>query len=324
RSRSGIGTNAMSAMPEERKFICRARAGTDRAVTTLPFRINLLVLLVLENQYQSNRHTVKGETMGKRIGLCLILGMALVMLSGCEMPFGRYRPTPLKKMKKPDPVESYQQLEALFRKYGGHLAGPEDKTVKWKDTQLYRIYEFKHHTVAIFPFNWNEQCFDMFLIAGHLKKYDNLLEDIGFTYGYDEELSCVYFSNETFNLNQFPSSWHIGFGKAFLMMGEPLIDKIKRSSRIEGIKRKIIKKNPDKAVAMSYECINVYSNPEIDISIRAFDGKAFWMQFSVRSVPRLFDYSICHYSLKVIAAGEFKIPVEKPVKSTAVIPDDKK
>jgi len=135
------------------------------------------------SQVSLPRETIVG------FGTLAVCALAVLLQPGCEKGTPKRPPDP-GKYRLPEEVpftprsaeEDLKSLATLAEKYNGKLWTDEDKTVKWYDTRLYRLYEFRHHTVVVFPHNWDEMKFDIDLIAGHIRDKRDLSGTLDYRY----------------------------------------------------------------------------------------------------------------------------------------------
>jgi hypothetical protein len=240
----------------------------------------------------------------------LILGM--IFLSSCYIYYpGRYAPPKLEKGRKRSPEEDFVKLTALFKKYNGKLFSKNDSVVKWKDTKIYRIYEFKHHSIAVFPYNWNEKCFDMYIFSGHLKKYDNMLKDIYFTC-YPEGKKGVYYINETMNFdNVFP---RVGLKNFKLGMPKNIAREREAKKLFATYKRQGYSDLKAKRAAERPPVLNnslESSTDDLYYMIEFVDNKIVWMHFNAPGTPMISHMGLgVKEKLGVLEEGEFKLPIK--------------
>lgn len=96
-----------------------------------------------------------------------LLGVILTLvMAGCVT--NKYALPKLVNGPVPDPASDLAALQKLFAQHQGSLYGPGEHQVTWKDTQLFRLYEFSHHTVVVFPYHWTAQNCNLILFAGHI------------------------------------------------------------------------------------------------------------------------------------------------------------
>ena len=119
-----------------------------------------------------------------RAGICV--AVLCLAVGGCVGNFFMRQPWELQRVKDTDPAADFMRLRGVFARWGGNLTAADDDIVRWKDTQTFRLYEFKHHSVAVFPHNWNANCLDMYLINGHVRKLEHS-DDLMFGYRYSME-----------------------------------------------------------------------------------------------------------------------------------------
>lgn len=153
----------------------------------------------------------------KLVSLALVM---LVLSTSCIAPFGgRYTNPPLIEVIRRSPEEDFSRLEALFKREGGNLITTNDVVVKWKDTCLCRLFEFRDHSVMVFPFDWNEHCYDIFLYSGHSRQYDDI-SLITWPSSRPSRMFSHYYVNTMVRLSSNIScSSHIGLRGHFLGMG---------------------------------------------------------------------------------------------------------
>lgn len=103
-------------------------------------------------------------------------GLLLVASAGCRQlgldqhPFGRYGRPELVPVTEPrEPVADFVQLNELARGLDLRLFDEHEDAVHWRDMQLFRVYEFSHYSVLIFPMNWNAGRFEITIVAGKLR-----------------------------------------------------------------------------------------------------------------------------------------------------------
>ena len=246
------------------------------------------------------------------IGVIAFIG--LFMLS-C---MGRYTAPKLVKGGKPTPKEDYLKLKTFFENKGGRLEAADDTIVKWKDTKIYRIYEFKHHTVAIFPFNWNEKQFDMYIFAGHLKKYDDLLNDISLKFRYSDLYKTGYHINDSITLDKNLFPYKVGIKYFFL--GSSINNVLEQSQRlykigscrfISGFTRLMpIDFHKEKGKTYKIPVAAQISFNNYQANLEFIDNKLVWMEFITPRMPMIAHYGLANNEkLGVVAQGEFKLPV---------------
>ena len=240
----------------------------------------------------------------------LFVGFVFVVTSCAEWP-GKYAPPKLVKMPKPNPLDDFIKLRELFKTLGGNLVTQDDVIVRWKDTDIFRMFEFKHHTVVVFPYNWTSKKFDLILFAGHIKNYGNIFDSIYYKYKPNHETK-IYFYNETMNLN--PVEVHINeVGIGGFYFGEDRNNIIIKQSRL--IEANWSREEQQKKLQL--ECLTSQSNHawgsnnDIDFRLLFESGKISYINFYPRGVPQLNGYSIKEPKMPVLAEGEFAIPSQK-------------
>jgi hypothetical protein len=108
------------------------------------------------------------------------LTLLLVTFAGLSC-VGRYSPPQLVPVVKPDPQQDFARLQKQFAAMGGKLVCSDDDVATWKDTNMFRIFELKHDTVVIFPYNWGTAVYNIIIFAGRIRPdlnpYDAILFD---------------------------------------------------------------------------------------------------------------------------------------------------
>jgi len=288
----------------------------------------------------------KGQAMRLLIPLsCFAVG-CFFLVNGCSWtsgPWRSYAPAPLtKRVEKRTPVEDFVRLRKLFKAHGGDLISRDDKVVKWKDSRIFRMFEFKHHTVIIFPYNWidgkrSEERFALHMFAGHAKDYSNLYTAFGYDLDpYDPESGKGdRYRNTRMNIDvTAPALQEVGF-EGF-RLGEPksdAIDEQLRHLREEcgmqvRVKRSKISEDYRYVVDLDEsgkECGSVASwddqtmngwrwklgSEALNFDFWHEDGRLSYMHFFTVKCPLLGDYSIYNPVLPVLEQGEFEIPAEE-------------
>jgi len=255
--------------------------------------------------------------MKKILSISFVFAICSIFMASCYIYYpGRYAPPKLETAKKPDPVEDYLKLKALFEKYDGKLAADDDTVVKWKDCEYYRLFEFKNHSVAIFPYNWDEEHFDLYIFAGHLKKYDNMLDDIYFTH-HSERKEPPFYANETMNLDSDVckkisfDNFSLGFSQnecidiAVIKLKESFehmdISAAEMNERLDYYTKNLWPAMHDRLTGISNE---------LSFQFHSINNKLVWMHFYTKGMPFIAHYSLGNRGkVAVVAEGEFKIPI---------------
>jgi hypothetical protein len=106
----------------------------------------------------------------------MIAVVSVLFTAGCRQlgldqhPFGRYGRPELVPVTEPrEPVADFIQLNELARSLDLRLFDEHEDAVHWRDMQLFRVYEFSHYSVLIFPMNWNAGRFEITIVAGKLR-----------------------------------------------------------------------------------------------------------------------------------------------------------
>lgn len=73
--------------------------------------------------------------------------------------------------------DDLEMLTYYFRDNNGLLYCNKDDTVKFYNTHVYRIYEFKYHTVVVFPVEWTQETLDVSIFAGHFSDLSSICEN---------------------------------------------------------------------------------------------------------------------------------------------------
>jgi hypothetical protein len=237
---------------------------------------------------------------------CIIFTLVLLLLS-CDNSSVDYAPPQLIKGEKPTPTEDLSHLKKLFKRFDGNLLSEDDVMVRWKDTKMFRMFEFKHHTIVVFPYNWDLKGFNLIIFAGRVLNYNNLFESIRYKYKPNYKAGTDYFNNSiVFNLKD-SSIRKIGFEGFYFGDSRKVILK-KQMPRIE---RRWNNDKPQKELRVSsLTAANDHVWGRADKSkfdIHFQNDRVVYMNFWIEGFPQLGGYSIEDPFLPVIDQGEFKI-----------------
>lgn len=127
---------------------------------------------------------------------------------------------------KRSPAEDLRRLQALFVARGGQLTTRDDTRVVWRDTAAFRVYEFTHHTVVLGTYDWQDDAFEVIIIAGHLPTSGDLFEAVL----YDYDAANVRYENAhiKFSLDQ-PAIEDVSF--LGFHLGQPRADVIEAHTK---------------------------------------------------------------------------------------------
>ena len=231
----------------------------------------------------------------------------------------KYGPPAFIEEKLSDPQDDYRNLKELFQEHHGNMTLPGDRIVKWKDTKYFRLFEFKHHSIVIFPHNWNRERYNLYIFAGHVKNYDNLLKGIFFTCKTNDQ--GVYYVNETMMLDPDIIKYgKISFDGFFL--GEQKGETYINAKRLLKMYYNTAESLPEKDRAEQFDYFANKCWPEFlkDNTLSGFsdynhfllkfiNDKNVWMQFRSEGCANLGSLSIFNRKkLKILDQGSFKIP----------------
>lgn len=303
----------------------------------------------LEQDQGNNEQNWKGLRMVRNILvlLCVMAGgpVLFVLGGGCSWtsgPWPSYAPASLtEKIKKQEPVDDFVRLRKLFKDHGGDLVSRDDKVVKWKDTRMFRMFEFKHHTVVIFPYNWldgsrKDERFDLHMFAGHVKDYTNLYTAFGYSFDPPDPRTGkgARYYNTKMDLDVgAPAVQDVGFeGFSLGELKSNLIEKQVGYLRERGM-RVQVKAGPGKQeyedgyVASLDAAGNVVGSltwwddnrmcgwcgdtGTLHFEFWFEDGKLSYAHFFTEKCPLLWDYGILKPVLPVLEEGEFEIPTDE-------------
>lgn len=246
--------------------------------------------------------------MVDRIVRCFILAVvASVSLSCAYHPFGRFAPPRLVQGSKPDPVEDYTRLRELFRKNGGDLVTAEDQTVTWKDTSMFRMFEFKHHTVVIFPYNWTPERYNVIIVAGHINPEVNPFDALNYKTEY-QPTTRRWIEGVNWDLDEAVRRVSfLGF-----QLSQP------QGEVIDSQTRYILRTNPDQN---DIDCLTGFGElslgkrDDVHFEILYEGGKVAHMSFNPakpRRAVTLGEYALASPVTPVEAQGQFPIPARNP------------
>jgi len=219
-----------------------------------------------------------------------------------------YAPPPLVHHEggKPDPQEDFVALCKFAEAHGGRLVTADDEVVKWRDTYLFRMFELKHHTVVIFPYDWTEDRFDLIVFAGHVKDYKNAFASVFYKL-HDEER---YYYNDTMAIDLSPPAvgdvsfegFHLGESGQDLALREWEYKRRTSSdeSHINACVRGALVR-PGRIDA---------NRGELYFGIHFEDGRVSYMNWYHKATPQLGGYKIDEPVTPVRAEGEFDVPEE--------------
>jgi hypothetical protein len=103
---------------------------------------------------------------------------------------GRYSTPQLVPVVKPDPAQDFARLRQQFVEMGGELICPDDDVVAWKETSMFRIFELKHHTIVIVPYNWGTAVYNIIIFAARIKPGLDPYEAIQFDFKSGPDARC--------------------------------------------------------------------------------------------------------------------------------------
>jgi hypothetical protein len=221
-----------------------------------------------------------------------------------------YSPVSLVKGEKPDPIKDLNKLKKMFNSFDGNLISNNDKVVRWKDTKMFRMFEFERHTVVIFPYNWGFSGFDLIIFSGRVKDYNNLFKSIRYKYKPSTQLKTDYFNDTmVFDISN-PYISEIGFEGFYF--GDSL-ETVKKK-QIPRIERRWSKNSDQKKLRMSFLTAakdHVWGTADRS-KFRLFfkNGQVVYMHFWIEGFPQLGGYSIDKPVLPVIEQGKFDISKE--------------
>jgi hypothetical protein len=217
---------------------------------------------------------------------------------------GRFIPKQKFKGEKPDPYKDFLNLNKLFHENNGMLYSSDEKKVKWIDTEMFRMFEFKNHTVVIFPYDWKKKNFDLLLFQGHVKNYENLYESIKLKHRTNDK-DKVFYQNENMYFNNFGIG-KIGFDN--LTFGETKSDVRKKIVPI------INKKWNDREQREIRLELLTFAKTHMNGSTMKFQfflyfekDRLSYMNFRTENVTKLGSYSIGHPKLTIVGRGEFDL-----------------
>lgn len=112
-----------------------------------------------------------------RLHTSLLFCVASLLVAGCRHWPGypdRSLP-PLEQLgERTDPETEFYRLQRLLAETGHSLYASGDTNVRWIDAQYFRVYEFAHHTVLIFPYDWTSDYLELVFVAGTLRDHEGL------------------------------------------------------------------------------------------------------------------------------------------------------
>jgi hypothetical protein len=238
---------------------------------------------------------------------CFSISISIFVIISCDNNPHSYAPIKLVKGKKTNPIEDFDNLNRLFFKSNGNLTSSNDEIVRWKDTKMFRLFELDHHTVVIFPYNWDRDGFDLIFFAGHVINYDNLFNSIRFRYRPNSEEGTDYINNTMiFNLSD-PSIKSIRFeGFNF---GDSLDTVKKKQIPIIEKRWKNNKEQKDLRVSFLTAAKDHVWGKAVRSKFRLYfhNNQVVYMHFWKEGFPQLGGYSIDKPVLPVIEQGEFDI-----------------
>lgn len=220
------------------------------------------------------------------------------------------------RAQRPDPGVDFKRLHEHFRKRGGSLVSRDDALVKWKDTALFRMFEFKHHTVVIYPYTWSPSGFDVIMFAGHVRDYDNVFDAIFYEY---DAAPVIAYRNVGMDLDvRSPSLRDVGFEGFYL--GQPHKDVADRQVRYirtlttltpEGVEYGIHVMTSDRGTAHGRRL-------GADFNMRFELDRLAYMDWNTSGGRRLGSRSILFPVTPVLAKGEFPIPKEMRISAQKI------
>lgn len=103
----------------------------------------------------------------------------------------------------------------MFHSRGGELFDPaRESTVKFRDYDFFRIYEFAHHSVLIHPHDWNGKRYEVLVFAGAIPGSEKLLSMI-MPQRHLEKQTTFYFPHLNLEPSRF-TTLRIGMDGTFL------------------------------------------------------------------------------------------------------------
>ncbi len=217
---------------------------------------------------------------------------------------GNYSIPKLVPVVKPDPQQDFQRLRTQFQTMGGELVSSDDDTVTWKDTAMFRLFELKHHTVVVFPYNWNKNGYNIIIFAGRTKPELDPYDAIQFNFEsgpnahcwntgidwnvLDPQLSQIHFEN--FNL------------------GEPVDHAI--SQQTDFIRKHITdldEQNSQIGVLAGWKGWLEANRGNLHLGMAYIDGKLAYISINPIGFAQLDGFSIEHPQTPVVAQGTFEI-----------------
>lgn len=117
------------------------------------------------------------------------LTVSLLLLAGMSC-MGRYSIPQLVPVVKPDPAQDFARLREQVLGMGGDFVCSDDDLVSWKDTSMFRIFELKHHTVVVFPYNWGDPVYDIIIFSGRIKPGLDPYEALQFDFKSGSDAQC--------------------------------------------------------------------------------------------------------------------------------------
>jgi len=241
--------------------------------------------------------------------MAILLSFGIVLTScRSDEDAGKTRPS---RGTKRSPEEDLRRLQALFKAYGGQLTTGDDTQVVWKDTIAFRVFEFAHHTVVVWPYDWQDDAFEVKVIAGHLPTSGDLFEAV--RYDYDSAQERYVNPHIKFSLDQ-PEIGEVSFLGFFL--GQPREDVIDIHARNI---RKAWPNHPEqREIRMATltgptDEYNASSGDigEVMLTFHYEKGKLAHMTFRSRGTGPLGALSISHQTMPALTQGTLELPREQ-------------
>jgi hypothetical protein len=217
---------------------------------------------------------------------------------------GNYSTTKLVPIEKPDPQQDFQRLRIQFQTMGGELVSSDDDTVTWKDTAMFRMFELKHHTVVVFPYNWEKDSYNIIIFAGRIKPDMDPYDAIQFNFESGPNAHC-WNTGIDWNVSD-PQISQIHFEN--LSLGEPVDTAI--SQQTDFIRHHISdldQQNSQIGVLAGWKGWLETNRGNLHLGMAYIDGKLAYISINPIRGPRLDGYSIGHPQNPVLAQGIFDI-----------------
>lgn len=231
------------------------------------------------------------------------LASAILLFSGmCCM--GRYSAPKLVPVVKPDPAQDFARLRKLLVAMDGELVCSDDDFVTWEDTSIFRVFELKHHTVVIFPCNWDASVYNIIIFAGRIKPGLDPYDAIQFKFVSGPGAHCWNTGIEWNPDDPLLKSVHF----ADLRLGEAEVEAVQTQERyIRRSGQDVHEQNIEIGVLAGWQGWLEARRADTHVGMACIDGRLAYIDINPEGRATLAGLAIRHPKAPVLAQGTFSL-----------------